>query len=372
MATQSIMGTTTSLYIPVHRAYQSRLQEVDWDNLQLGQHPSDHMLVCDYTGGEWQTPEIRPFGPFSLSPTTLALHYGQTIFEGMKAFRMENGQVQVFRPDKHYERLVKSADRLCMPVPPPEIFLEGMRRLVELEKVWVPGEPGTALYIRPMIIATDTRLSMKISETYRFAIVCTPAGSYFSQPARVKVEKEFVRAARGGTGYAKCGGNYAAAFYPARKAREEGYDQVLWTDGGEHGYIEESGMMNVMFVIDDTLVTPSLSDSILDGVTRDSLLTLAVNAGIPVEERPVSVEELKKGFGKGRVKEAFGVGTAAVVSPIQAIGIDGRDYTLPVVAGAMQSTGQPSVASLLKATLDDIRYGKKPDPYGWNFIVTKI
>jgi branched-chain amino acid aminotransferase len=358
------MTTTTPLYIPIHRAYQSRLHEVDWDHLQLGQHPSDHMLVSDFTGGDWQTPEILPFGPFSLSPTTLALHYGQTIFEGMKAFRMDNGQVQIFRPDKHHERLQKSADRLCMPVPPAEVFLEGLRRLVELEKDWVPGQTGSALYIRPLIIATDTRLSMKISETYRYAVVCTPAGSYFSRPTRLKVEREFARAARGGTGSAKCGGNYAGAFYPARKAKEEGYDQVLWTDAGDHDYIEEAGMMNVMFVIGDTLVTPPLSDSILDGVTRDSLLTLAVSAGIPVEERPVSVNELKKGFEKGRIKEAFGVGTAAVVSPIQAIGIDGVDYTL--------LTHQPGIASQLKQTLDDIRYGRKPDAYGWNFVVTKI
>jgi branched-chain amino acid aminotransferase len=360
------MATTTPLYIPIHRAYHSRLTEVDWDNLQLGQHPSDHMLVSDYTGGEWQTPEIRPYSAFSLPPATLALHYGQTIFEGMKAFRMEDGRVQIFRPDKHYDRFARSADRLCMPVPSWEVFREGLHRLLQLEKEWVPGQPGTALYIRPMIIATDTRLSVKISDTYKYIAFCTPAGAYFSHPTRVKVEREFVRAARGGTGFAKCGGNYGAAFYPTRKAKEEGYDQVLWTDGEEHNFIEESGMMNVMFVIDDTLVTPPLSDSILDGITRDSLLTLAVSAGIPVEERPVSVRELKRGFEKGRIKEAFGVGTAAVVSPIQAIGIDERDYMLPNV------TPQRSIAHRLKEALDDIRYGKTPDPYGWNFIVDKI
>ena len=355
----------------------SRIGEVDWNNLELGQYTTDHMLVGDYTGGQWQIPEIRPFGNFSLPPTTLAFHYGQTIFEGMKAFRMENGQIQIFRMDKHYERFVRSAERLCIPPLPEDIFREGLRRLVALEKDWVPGQTGSALYIRPLIIATDTRLRLRTSETYRFAVVCLPAGPYFSHPARVKVERQFIRAARGGTGYAKCGGNYGGAFYPTQQAQAEGYDQVLWTDAREHSYIEESGMMNVMFIIGDTLVTPPLSDSILDGITRDSLLTLAVSAGIPVEERLVSVDELKKGFEKGRVKEAFGVGTAAVVSPIQTIGIDGRDYTLPVVGDAQEGArsnekaAQSSIALRLKKDLDDIRYGKKPDPYGWNFPVDK-
>ncbi|HXB92224.1 MAG TPA: branched-chain amino acid aminotransferase [Puia sp.] len=338
----------------------SRIDEVDWDQLELGRYTSDHMLVADYADGQWQTAEIRPFGAFSMPPTSLAFHYGQTIFEGMKAFRMENGKVQIFRPDKHYDRFVLSAERMCMPVISRSTFREGLRRLVGLDRDWVPDKPGSSLYIRPMIIATDTLLRLKISETYRFAVVCLPASPYFAHPIRIKVERQFVRAARGGTGYAKCGGNYAAAFYPTRKAQEEGYDQVLWTDGRDHIYVEEAGMMNVMFVIDNTLVTPPLSDSILDGITRDSLLTLAADAGIAVEERPVSVEELKKGLEKGRISEAFGAGTAAVISPIQAIGIDGRDYALP---------NSSNIADTLKTTLDDIRYGRKPDPYNWNFIV---
>jgi branched-chain amino acid aminotransferase len=359
------MELTAQIPIPIHKAIHSRISEVDWDHLELGLYTSDHMLISDYTGGSWQTAEIRPFGPFSLSPTTLALHYGQTIFEGMKAFRMEDGRVQVYRPDKHYERLVLSAQRLCMPVVSAELFREGLRRLVGLDKEWVPGQAGSALYIRPFIIATETRLTAKVSNSYRFAVICTPAGPYYPQPLRVKVERTFVRAAKGGTGSAKCGGNYGASLYPTQKANEEGFDQVLWTDGKEHRYIEESGTMNVFFVIDDKLVTPPLTDSILDGVTRDSLLTLAASAGIAVEERSVSVEELKKGFEKGQLSEAFGAGTAAVISPIQAIGIDGRDYHLPVVG----VFGRQSVALRLKEALDDIRYGKKADPYGWNFIV---
>jgi branched-chain amino acid aminotransferase len=371
------------LYIPVHRAYRSRHSEVDWDNLELGSYTSDHMLVCDYTKGRWQQPEIQPFGPFSLSPTTLALHYGQTIFEGMKAFRTEGGRIHVFRPDRHYERMERSAERMCMPVPPPEVFHEGLRRLVALEKEWVPGQAGTALYLRPMLFATDTKLSIKIADSYRFAIVGLPAGLYFPRPVRVKLERQYVRAVRGGTGSAKCGGNYGGALYPTQRAKEEGYDQVLWTDGLQHRYVEELGMMNVFFVIDGVLVTPPLTDTILDGVTRDSLLTLALDAGITVAERPVSVEELREGLERGRIREAFGAGTAAVVSPIRSIGIDDREYTLPVAgadqpgaaaatgdADAVGAPGGASIALLLKAELDAIRYGRKPDLYGWNSYIS--
>jgi branched-chain amino acid aminotransferase len=391
------MEISTGSYIAVNRVYHSRHSEVDWDNLQLGTYTSDHMLVCDYSAGRWEQAEIQPFGPFLLSPTTLALHYGQTIFEGMKAFRTEEGRIHIFRADRHYERLGRSAERMCMPVPPPDVFHEGLRRLVELEKDWVPGQAGTALYLRPMMIATDTKLTVKVSDSYRFAIICLPAGPYFARPLRVKIERRFVRAVRGGTGYAKCGGNYGGALYPTRQANEEGFDQVIWTDGIQHRYVEELGMMNTFFVIDGTLVTPALTDTILDGVTRDSLLTLALDAGITVAERPVSVEELREGLERGRVTEAFGAGTAAVVSPIRSIGIDGMEYALPVVGGEVEGgdarTGGAggaggagaaagaggadgaavadgaagdSIALRLKKELDDIRYGRKADLYGWN------
>ncbi|GGB13209.1 branched-chain amino acid aminotransferase [Puia dinghuensis] len=358
------MDTMMTPYIPVSRAYRSRLSEVDWDNLQPGAVATDHMLICDYAGGRWKDAEIVPFGPFSLSPTSLVFHYGQTIFEGMKAFRTEDDRVHIFRPGKHYQRLVKTAQRLCMPVVAPEIFREGLRRLVELEKDWVPAQPGGALYLRPFQIATDTRLSVRVSDSYRFAIVCAPWGAYFPGPVKVKVEREFTRAAKGGTGFAKCGGNYGGALYPTEQAMAEGYDQVLWTDGIHHKYVEESGMMNVFFVFGDKLVTPPLTDTILDGVTRDCLLTLAADAGISVEVRPVSVEELQHGLETGVVKEAFGAGTAAVVSPIGTIGIDGKDYYLPVEDGEGHGLSQ-----LLKNALDDIRYGRRPDVHGWNYFV---
>jgi branched-chain amino acid aminotransferase len=357
------MNYIGDMHIPVRRAAHSHIREVNWDQLELGQYNADHMLVCDYSEGRWFGPEIMPFGAFSLLPTTLAFHYGQTIFEGMKAFRTEDGRVHIFRADRHYDRYVKSAERLCMPVVSPEVFIEGMRRLVQLDREWVPGGAGSALYVRPFQIATDSRLKLKIADSYRFAIVCSPAGNYFAHPVRVKVEREYARAVRGGTGYAKCGGNYGGSLYPTQKAREEGYDQVLWTDGVAHEYIEESGMMNVFFVMDGVLVTPPLNDTTLDGVTRDSLLVLASAAGIPVEERSVSVDELREGLERGRVKEAFGAGTAAVISPIWQIGIDGKDYTIPV------SRDGGSVGIELKEMLDAIRYGRADDLYGWNFYI---
>jgi branched-chain amino acid aminotransferase len=357
------METINPTYIPVRRAYRSRHSEVDWDNLELGQHNSDHMLVCDYAEGAWQQPEIIPYGAFALLPSSLVFHYGQAIFEGLKAFRTSEGHIHIFRPDKHYERLLKTTERMCMPVISRELFIEGIRRLVGLEKDWVPAQPGAALYIRPFQIATDTRMSVKVSASYRYTVICSPMGAYFPRPVRVKVEREYVRTAPGGTGYAKCGGNYGGALYPTEKAKTEGYDQVLWTDARNHEYIEESGMMNVFFVMGDVLVTPPLTDTILDGITRDSLLTLAVDQGMKVEERPVRVSEIQKGLENGQVREAFGAGTAAVVSPIKTIGIDGRDHDLPVCGGS------GSVALRLKAVLDEVRYGQRADSYGWNCFI---
>ena len=351
------METLNTFYIPVSRAYHSRISEVDWDDLDFGKYNTDHMLICDYVDHGWQAPQIVPFGNFSLSPTTLALHYGQTIFEGLKAFRMEDGSINIFRPQKNYDRMLLSAERLCMPMVSRELFLEGLRRLVELEKDWVPGQKDSSLYLRPFIIATETKLRVKVSDSYRFAIVATPTGAYYQQPVRVKVETDFVRAAHGGTGYAKCGGNYGASFYPAQRAREQGYDQVLWTDGRENKYIEESGTMNVFFVLGDQLVTPPLSDSILDGVTRDSLIALANREGIKVAERPVSVEELEHALESKTLHEAFGAGTAAVISPISVIGIRGKDYTLP------DEGLKHGIGFRLKEALDKIRYGREADVF---------
>nr|MBA2249332.1 aminotransferase class IV [Chitinophagaceae bacterium] len=250
--------------IPVRKTKSSRLHQLDFSDLEFGKYVSDHMLVCDYAEGEWKQPHIVPFANLSMSPTALALHYGQTVFEGMKAFRMEDGRINIFRIEKHYERFVRSLERMCMAVPTEEIFAEGLQQLIKLDEAWVPKQEGSALYLRPFMFASEARFGVKVSEEFRFVIFTGPVPALFSNPIKVKIEREYTRAARGGTGFAKCGGNYGGAFLPTKNARELGYDQVLWTGGKENKFIEESGMMNVMFVINNILVTPPLSDSILD------------------------------------------------------------------------------------------------------------
>jgi len=363
-------------YIPVRKTNQSRIQDVDFNNLEFGKYVSDHMLVCDFVNDNslakgriaadpaapgWGTPQILPYAQLSISPSALALHYGQTVFEGMKAFRMADGAINIFRIEKHYERFVRSLQRMCMAVVPKEIFMEGLSQLIRLDKAWVPSIPGSALYIRPFVYASESRFGVKVSGEYRFIIFTGPVPSLYASPVKVKVETQYIRAARGGTGSAKCGGNYGASFLPTQIARSEGYDQVLWTDSRENKYIEESGMMNAMFVINNILVTPPLSDSILDGVTRDSLLVLANDLGFKTEERQISIDELKTAFKNRTITEAFGAGTAALVAPISVICIDNIDYLLPLY-------NSESVMFRLKKKLDDIRYGLEADNYDWNFI----
>ena len=348
--------------IAVRKTNHSKISEVDFDKLEFGKYIADHMLVCDYADGEWQQPMIVPFANLSINPATLALHYGQTVFEGMKAFRMVDGSINIFRIEKHYDRFVKSLDRMCMAAPPIEIFTDGLMKLIKLDKEWVPRQQGAALYLRPFVYASEAKFGVKISEQYRLVIFTGPVPELYAKPIKVKVETNYVRAAKGGTGFAKCGGNYGGAYYPTKLAREQGYDQVLWTDGKENKFIEESGMMNVLFVINDTLITPPLSDSILDGVTRDSLLTLANGLGYKTEERQIAVDELEQAFYNTTITEAFGAGTAAVVAPIQTIHINGSDYDLPLYATT-------SLHSRLKNKLDRIRTGLDEDVYGWNCIV---
>ena len=349
----------TIMEIPVVTTAHSRLREVNWKQAEFGKYVSDHMFICHYKNGNWHEPRIVPFQDISLSPTALALHYGQSVFEGMKAFRMVDGGVNIFRMERHHERLNRSLDRMCMPVIPYDLFESALSQLVQVDAAWVPGGEDVALYLRPFVFASEARFGVKISEEYTFIIVTGPVPTLYQEPIRVKVERKYIRAARGGTGYAKCCGNYGAAFYPTKKAREEGYDQVLWTDAQEHEYIEESGTMNLMFVIDGKLVTPPLSDSILDGVTRDSLLQIAMDLSIETEERPVSVNEIIKAFHEGRITEAFGAGTAAVIAPIAVIGIDGQDYELPAYH-------KGSVMYSLKSSLESLRSGASADLHGWN------
>jgi branched-chain amino acid aminotransferase len=346
----------------LRRTNYSKIHTVDFDNLEFGKYISDHMLVCDYANCEWQAPQIVPFSNLSLSPSTLALHYGQTVFEGMKAFRMDDGRINIFRIDKHYDRFVKSLKRMSMAVPPKEIFTEGLLKLIEIDRAWVPKKAGASLYLRPFVYASEAIFGIKVSEQYRFIIFTGPVPELFTEPIKVKVETNYIRAAKGGTGFAKCGGNYGGALYPTQLARQLGYDQVLWTDAKENKFIEESGMMNVLFIINDTLITPPLSDAILDGITRDSILTLANDMGYKTEERPVSVEELQKAFSNKTITEAFGTGTAAVVAPVQLIHINGIDFHLPPYS-------KESLLNRIKLRLERIRIGLDADVFGWNCII---
>lgn len=349
--------------IAVERIKKSRIGEVDFKNLEFGAHLSDHMLIAEYKGGHWQTPAIMPFGELRMSPAILSLHYGQTVFEGMKAFRTKDGSINIFRPQKHLSRLNRSLDRMCMPAISEEMFLSSLTALIEVDHQWVPDGDGSTLYIRPLVFATESRLGVKVSDEYKFVIMTSPVGPYQSKPYRLKVENHFVRTAEGGTGFAKCAGNYGGAFYPTQIARQEGFDQILWTDHKEHRYIDEVGMMNVMFVLNGKLVTPKLNTAILEGVTRDSILTLAKDMAIyPVEERKISMDEIKEAFEKGTLTEAFGTGTAAIVAPIAVINIEGKDYEIP-------AAGPTSLQQLIKEKLNHMRLGLEPDTYGWNFIV---
>jgi branched-chain amino acid aminotransferase len=351
----------TAVAFPIRKTSHSRLAEVNLANPGFGLVPTDHMFVAEYAGGEWREPRLEPFRDLTLSPFTLALHYGQTVFEGMKAFRQADGSIAIFRIDKHYERFGRSLERMCMAVPPYELFEQGLRELVRLDQDWVSDEPDAALYLRPFMIASEARLGLKASDEYLFLIVAAPAGRYYAEPLRVKVETGFIRAAPGGTGTTKCGGNYGGSLYPTQLARAEGFDQVLWTDGLRRENLEESGTMNLMFVIDGVLVTPALNGTILDGVTRDSLLTLARDAGMPVEERPVGWRELEQALQSGRRVEAFGAGTAAVVAPIRWIQIGDQGYPCYV--------GEDARMHELRRRLDALRRGEADDVYGWNTVV---
>ena len=351
-----MIDTTPSF--DIHQTETSRLDQVDFDNLDFGRVFADHMFVMEYEDGAWQRGRIEPYGPFTMSPASMVFHYGQAIFEGMKAYRGEDGNVTLFRPGKNIARFNQSATRMCMPNVPEDIFMEALAALVSLDKDWVPQGKDASLYIRPFMIATDSYVGVKASDKYAFSIFTCPVGAYYKGSVKVKVERKFTRAAAGGTGYAKAAGNYAGSLYPSMLARQEGYDQLIWTDAKEHEYIEESGTMNAMFVMDGTLVSPMTSETILDGVTRDSVLTIARDLGIPVEVRRITVEELRSGLAAGKVTEAFGVGTAATIKPIDEIGIDGINYPL--------TSGATTVSAQLLQELDGIRRGRIEDRYHWN------
>nr|WP_305121720.1 branched-chain amino acid aminotransferase [Pedobacter mongoliensis] len=352
-----------TLDIKVAKTTASRLQETDFNNLPFGHIFSDHMFVADYADGEWKNFQIMPYGDLSLSPAIASLHYGQTFFEGLKAYSHPDGKIVVFRPEKNAERFNLSAQRMCMPELPVEIFLESIAALVNIDRNWIPKAAHHSLYIRPYMFATDPYLGVAPSKTYKYIILTCPVGAYFSKPLKVKIETKYSRASEGGFGFAKAGGNYGGSLFPAQEALKEGFDQIIWTDGREHAFVEELGAANVMFVIDGKLVTPSTRDTILKGVTRDSVLTLARKWGVPVEERRVSVTEVIEGLKSGRLTEAFGAGTAATIAPIASIGYEGQLYTLP-------DQSQAEFSNKVLKTLNDIRYGYGPDEMGWNYVIS--
>jgi len=354
--------TTLATSIPVQRVAKSRLKEVDFKNLEFGKYVADHMVVADFKDGKWHEPTIVPYGDMMMSPAMLSLHYGQAIFEGMKAFYMNDGNVNIFRPHKHHSRMNKSLERMVMPLISEEMFIQSLHTLIELDKEWIPKAEGSSLYIRPFMFAFEARLGVKVADHFKFIIINSPVAAYQAKPYRLKVEDYYVRTAEGGTGFAKCAGNYGGAFYPTQIAREEGFDQILWTDHKEHKYIDEVGMMNVMFVINKKLVTPKLNTAILDGVTRDSILTLAKDMGVTIEERRVSLDEIEEGLKNGSVTEAFGTGTAAVVAPVAVIRIKGNDLTIP-------AAGPDSFQARVKQKLNNIRMGGEPDVHGWNYVI---
>jgi len=317
-----------TLQLSISKTPNSRVENLDYHNIQFAREYSDHMLLADFKGGEWQNFRIEPYGNLSISPANPAIHYGQSIFEGLKAYKHEDGKISVFRPKANYDRMNVSAERMVMPHIPEEIFMDGLTELLKLDHKWVPDVEGTSLYIRPFMFATDEFIGVRPSQDFTFMIITTPVGAYYTNPVKVRVETHYTRAVKGGTGFAKTAGNYAASLYPAKLAQNDGYDQLIWTDGQNHELIEESGTMNIMFIINDALVTAPTGDTILDGITRNSVLALAKDWGYKVEERPLSVTELVESLKTGTLKEAFGVGTAATIAPIAVIANDGIDYTL--------------------------------------------
>jgi branched-chain amino acid aminotransferase len=349
---------TGTLDIAIRKTDNSRLSEVDFDNIPFGKVYSDHMFVADYQDGRWTDLRIVPFEHLRMSPANAALHYGQSIFEGMKAHKGPDGDALIFRPEKNAQRFNRSAVRMCMPEIPEEIFIGALSELVKLDRSWIPDKEGNSLYLRPFMFAADEYIGVRPSLTYKFMIFTCPVGGYYSKPVRVKIETKFVRAAEGGTGAAKTAGNYAASLYPAQLAARQGYDQLIWTDSKTHSLIEEAGTMNIMLVIDNKLVTPPTSGTILEGITRDSILELARDWGFSVEERKVTVNEIVAAIKENRLQEAFGAGTAATVAHIAAIGYEGLDYELPAVENREFSN------KVLKE-MEAIKRGHQEDRFGW-------
>ena len=347
--------------LEINKVQKSKIEEVNFDNLVFGEIFTDHMFECDYANGEWQNPKIKPYGPIQLAPSAKVFHYGQAVFEGMKAYKDEDDQIWLFRPDENFKRINKSSARLAIPEFPEEFFFNGLEELLKLEKDWIKKGFGNSLYIRPFVIATEECVSANPATKYKFMIICSPAQAYYSGEVRVQFSEKYSRAADGGVGAAKAAGNYGASFYPAKKAQENGYQQLIWTDGNHHQFIEESGTMNIFFRRKDELVTPPLSDSILPGITRDSLIKLAEHHGIPCVQEKIGLESLVLAHKSGKITEAFGAGTAATVASINSITYKEEKLSFEI--------NDDGFANKLKTELQDIQYGRTEDPFGWRVTV---
>lgn len=349
---------TAAQDIRITKVERSKLNDTLLENIPFGKYFTDHMLEADYENGEWKNVEIKPYQPLLMEPSLAALHYGQAIFEGIKAFKDDGGKAYIFRPYDNFKRFNLSAERMNMPVVPEEIFIEGMKQLIALDKNWIPAKKDHSLYIRPVMFSTDTVLGVKPSETYKFLIILSPTGPYYAAPMKICVEEKYTRAAPGGVGFSKNAGNYGGSMKAATVAKEQGYDQVLWTDAFEHKWLQEVGMMNVFFVINGKAVTPSLEEgTILNGVTRNTVITLLNEMGVEVEERRISIDELIEAYKKGQLQEVFGTGTAATISMIQKLKY--KDHIMDFDVDSFKLSAE------VKNRLNAIREGKAPDTHGW-------
>ena len=352
------MNSTTQRIV-IEKSKVSKIDQIDFDNLSFGSVFSDHMLICDFKEGAWETPKIVPYQSITLDPSSKIFHYGQSIFEGMKAYKDSDDNIWLFRPLDNHKRLNISAKRMAIPELPEAYFMEGLTALLQVDKKWIPQSDGSSLYIRPFIFASGNGFHASPADEYKFIIACAPSGPYFSGSVKVLIEETYSRSANGGVGFAKAGGNYAGQFYPTQLAIEKGYDQVIWTDDNTHEYIEEAGAMNIFIRINDTLITGPTSDRILDGITRKSILEIAKDEGISTEVRKITVKEVVEAAKNGSLKEMFGAGTAAVISPISTFGYRDTNYDLPELAN--------NYASRLKKRITDIQYNRAEDKFGWRF-----
>ncbi|PWI30428.1 branched chain amino acid aminotransferase [Flavobacteriaceae bacterium LYZ1037] len=343
--------------IDIVKSNKSKIHNVDFENLTFGRTFTDHMFVCDYIDGKWQQPKIMPYQAMTFEPSARVFHYGQAVFEGMKAYKDDSGKVWLFRPEENHRRINISAARLAMPEFPKDYFFNGLETLLKIDKDWIKSGVGNSLYLRPFVIATEPAISASPANSYRFMIICSPAKAYYSGKVRVLFAEQYSRSANGGVGFAKAAGNYAAQFYPTSLAQEKGYQQIIWTDANTHEFLEEAGTMNIFFRINNTLITAPISDRILDGITRRSIIQLAEDNGVVVEVRRVPVNEIKEAARNGSLKEIFGAGTAAVVSPISAFEHGNDVFEIPDI--------EKSFASMFKNQLQEIQHNLSDDKHNW-------